>query len=93
MIRFNLPCFSLFCLTLSQAFTSITIEIDSLAALADYAKRDNVNVRLLPGTYDCKLLNETGTPVIFSEQTENCLVIINGALLKDHDQKNETRTK
>ncbi len=38
----------------TQAWAAETIEIDSLKALAEYAKQDKVNVRLLPGTYQLK---------------------------------------
>ncbi|MFW2480175.1 MAG: hypothetical protein ACN4GF_08640 [Lentimonas sp.] len=50
-MRFKLPYLSLCLIALSTAYASETIEINSLEALAEYAHKDNVHVRLLPGTY------------------------------------------
>lgn len=43
------------------------------------------------GAYDCKLLNETGMPIVFSELSAGCLVITNGELQEDRGQSNEVR--
>lgn len=43
------------------------------------------------GAYDCKLYNETGMPVFFSELSENCTVITNGELQADHGRNNQVR--
>lgn len=49
----------------------------------------NSDPRKYSGADNCKLINETGMPIVFSELSQDCLVITNGEIKEDRGQNNE----